>query len=1293
MKKALFLSLFFAVAMLFAQEWDFRDGNLNAFRAENFQSYDLVPEKGFVGVGKVNAYFLTPWPLDLPAADFKFLEIGLISDETRLPVYFSRTDKQMDESTRYDAPLHRDNHRVLIDLTKNPEWRGTITNVRFDVSLADGHKCNIRYIRFLAEEPVYADTGILPNGDFSAYGENWSGDVTYSSRGALIAPNGTLHSAPVEMPVVGKYLWLLNGDESLETTLEYLDILGNSIGKEPATMEQMASLRPPRLAASIRLHIHNTSDSPALLERALFDIVYGDLSLTEAKALLAEGKSLSSAPGITNSFLGNWIWLKSLGEELNTAAVFQKTFRINDLADIAQAKIHITADNEWSAYLNGKPITASNYNNWNYSDSINLMPMLKEGKNTLLVRVFNEDGPGGVLADIVLKSKDARYSVFSTDNSWTASPVDPENRNWKNARPSQPITILIPNGAQPWGPRCHGEPSTLSAKLLGFEMPETFDENTTWAPKMSLLPQGEGTQNDDLDFSIRFKNDKYNFLVLETLVPGGTLEAKDPFDLNLAPANFQYFPEGTYDVVIRLNDVPLEAPKGLKVTVKRTPAATLGIPTARIVDKESVPQIELNGTERATLTHYLIDQGEADHHYREMKLAFDNGVPAEWLHHIVEFDENGDPDFTNIDNQCTSVLTRDPQVQLVLITALDCVRNTTMTKFFQENPDTLVETADGRHEVRNYSDNYQKSPSMASEKWLAEGDRILTLLIQHLNAMPYGRRVAGILPSSGITWEWMYWGSQREGEFVDYSVAFRQAFVRFAQEKYGTIEKANQAWNKSFASFDEIVEKNLLPTPDERMDEGSDLSLRLPAQSQYVMDYNRCLAVVTSDAIKHFCHTVKTASQGKLLAGAYYGYYNQIAHSRWAQNCGHWALSRVLACPDVDFLHAPTTYNERQPGAPGGFMIPDSSAHLAGKVFVTESDIRTSHSGQMAFGGCKNLSETAGVYFREAAACLTHNVGMRYYDFSNGWTFRDPRYGQMANAIAKAQQTVLEAKPLIDDPANAIATVISENAMETTTYKGRQNIFGVINQYSQLPRSGIAFDNYLTPGLENIPLAHKLWFFECPYSLSEKDFQYIQEKILVPGNTVIFAMGADVVQQDHFSTEHMELLTEMTFQIHEKYDLKNWPTLTQEGQEILGNPADITIGLHDPFAPLFIPQEDNGTQILARDPNGTPVMAQRMVNGCRVIFCATPFLKGTWLRAIAQQTGLHCYNETDGDVTWASGDVIGIHSVSEGTRTVHTLHPNGTALDLIHGTEYPLINGTFQYDAQALSTALFLIKQ
>ncbi len=1288
-----FLLLLLSLSLA-GQQWDFRQsGSLLGFRPLNFISCEAVPGQGLRCVGHSNAYLFTPPELALRAEDYDYLVIDYQGDAPAFPIYFSRNGAPPSEETRLNGRPVPGRRQHIYPLLGHPQWKDTITLLRFDVVLTEGGQADVRRIRLVKELPVDLDGAQIPNGDFSQGSEGWEGDTaSISPLQATLPPGATLLSPWGEVPYTGRYLLDAEFDGAPQATLECRDILGNPL--ESLEVSLPCTFTSAAMAAEVRVKFVNPTQEPVHLKRVSLLGIPADMSLETALQEFHNGRPLSSSQGNVPLFSGSWLWEESLVDLPQRTALFLREFVLEDPASLASAFLYLTADNEGEAALNGTPLPLPFRGNWKRSDAVSLLPLLKPGLNRLLVKVYNGDGDAGLLAEIHLEKKDGSRQRIVTDGQWRVCPLPAgQEGTWMDLTPGQAPLLQGKNGVSPWGPISYLPPITRELTLTGLDLPRSLPEGGTWTPAPVLKLQGQGTVGQSCDFSLRLQDGVHDFLAINTLIPAEALEGKDSLPLEVSPVHLELLPPGTYQAVATINQVPIPLEGNRTLVIPTAPEASQDLlPTARLVDTQGVPQLLIDGKERASLTQYLIDMEEGDNHYREIKHSADNGIPGLWLHLRLPLDQDGNPVFTNLDNICTSTLLRNPQVHLVIIAGLDPMRHPSMLPHLQKDPRTLVETADGSHAVRNYSEAKQVSPSLASPQWLAFGDRILRQIVEHVRTMPYGKRVVALLPSSGITWEWMYWGCQRDGEFVDYSLGFREAFVRFAQRKYGDVAKANLAWGTTFASYQEILDnREALPMPSRRMDLGNTDFLRIPSRTQMVMDFNRCMAEVVAEAIIHLCGTVKEASQGKLLSGAYYGYLNLITGGRWAQNSGHWAISKTLASPNVDLFHAPTTYNDRGPGGAAGFMVPDGSIRRAGKVFVTESDIRTLHSGAgRDLGGCLTLAESKAVLIREVAACLSHSVAMRYYDFSQGWVFKDPRLAQLAGRLSQAEQAVAAAKPSLDNPAQAMAIVISENAMEHIPYGSSVNTFALTHQYEELPRSGVAFTDYVIPDIRQIPLEHKFWFFQNPYKLSPQEVAHIQEKILVPGNTVLFALGADVVRRDGFSTETLEKLTGMAFRIDRGNASAPTAALTPEGEALLDHPLEKNYPHSLSLTPVFRPV-DGGT-VLARDEQGNPVLAQGEVNGCRVLFTALPRIPASWLRALAKQTGLHCYNDTPRDITWAAGNVMGFHFPKGGPRILHAPVPGGVARELLTGKEYPIQDGDFPYEAQEGSSALFLVQ-
>ncbi len=1296
MKRSLTLLLLcLAAALLPALEWDFTNGDLHGFRTLNFEKSEMVPGEGFHGTSHQAAYLMTPEGFLLQAADYAFLAVEFEGDAPDFPIYFSHPGIAMSEQTRLDC-TEKQGAMLLYDLGQCPEWRGAIDCLRFDMVLqAAGPEGTMRAIRLLQEKPSSLDGVQIPDGNFLQSGRGWSGDASYSYLQASLPAGGAAIAPRTEITLTGAYLLDWEADGALQAELVYEDILGQEIGRDTAGPQDHTRLLPPRLTAYARITIRNPGDAAVTLKRVSLLPIAFELDAESAHRNFLSGYGKGFGQGLVRQLLGYWLWNAELGEKPRAQCVFEKEFDLENASALKSAIFYFTADNEVEALVNGTRLKTVCQDVWIKADAVDVKALLHDGRNALRLKVLNSDGPGGAIADLVLTYADGSQKRVVTDNTWRCQPLSTAQAKsaWAEIPATQEVQVLGVNGTPPWQLIIPNGTNVLNVSLEGLSLPAE-PTGDPWSPDNArLVPRGECLQTDDADFAVRLSDGAHDYLLLNTLIPAGTLDNATEIPLDLAPADLSLLPPGVYRATATLGGNPLPFDGNDTLTVHPTPenSPEHALPFVSLVNQETVPRLEINGSEQASLIQYLIDMNDEDNNYREIKLAADNDVPGLWLHYIIPVDAQGKIDFTTLDNVCTSALLRNPEIHLVVIAGLDPMRSPTLLPLLEAKPESLVVTADGAHKVINYGAEAQTSPSMASPIWLDLADDLLEQIAEHLDKMPYGKRVVALLPSSGITWEWMYWGCQNPKEFVDYSVAFRQAFVRYAQAKYGTIQKANAAWKTAFASFQEIVDTNALPRPDARKDHDSQKFLRLSSETQMVMDFNRCLAEVVSDTIVHLCTTVKNATGGRLLTGAYYGYLNEITTGYWSQNSGHWALRKILDSPVVDLLHAPSAYMNRGPGGPGGFMIPVASARQAKKVFTTEADIRTLHSGAgAAFGGCHTLGESAAVLAREMAASLAHGVALRYYDFSNGWVFRDLRLAQLAQRLSEAEETIAQASPKLVDPANSMAIIVSQDAMERVTYNSMAHVHALSQQRTEIGHTGVAHENYIMPGLEQIPLEHKLWFFQNPLSLSEKEIAYLQEKILVPGNTVIFGMAID---PDHggasFSTETLEKLTGMPFDVDMRGCQKPMPVLTAQGAENLGDNA-VNVGCASfQMIPVFRPA--NNATILAVDGDGLPVMAESTVNGCRVIFSALPPLRASWLRALAIQAGLHCYDNHDADSIWAAGNVLGIHFAGGGERTLRVLEKEGVAKELLSGREFPVQDGQFAYHAQPMSTAIFLV--
>ena len=140
-----------------------------------------------------------------------------------------------------------------------------------------------------------------------------------------------------------------------------------------------------------------------------------------------------------------WIWTP----EGNPAAsaepctrYFQRTFRIEGGREIASARLEATADNAFTASLNGKRVLTGN--NFHRVEKAAVAEVLHSGENVLNIEAVNEGdaaNPAGLIAALRIKFKDGEEETIPTDSTWKAGKSVGQ---WTAAKD------LGPMGMDPW---------------------------------------------------------------------------------------------------------------------------------------------------------------------------------------------------------------------------------------------------------------------------------------------------------------------------------------------------------------------------------------------------------------------------------------------------------------------------------------------------------------------------------------------------------------------------------------------------------------------------------------------------------------------------------------------------------------------------------------------------------------------------------------------------------------------------------------------------------------------------
>jgi len=326
----------------------------------------------------------------------------------------------------------------------------------------------------------------------------------------------------------------------------------------------------------------------------------------------------------------------------------------------------------------------------------------------------------------------------------------------------------------------------------------------------------------------------------------------------------------------------------------------------------------------------------------------------------------------------------------------------------------------------------------SSPKWMADCRDVLKQIISWLSDSAYAHALAGIHLAAGGTEEWVYHYYDR---FEDNSSHRVTAFRKWMIARYGS-----------------DAGEGALP---------ADINPDAPFTGA-VTDTLEFHASELADRIDELARTVKEASSGRLLTGAFYGYHYFITDPRK----GHNALGRLLESPHLDYLASPNAY-DRQPGLDWPPMAAADSVRLHGKLWMAEHDTRTFRTtllNDVAGDICPEGAYSEGVWIGPASSCvsamllrtnaarmLTNRYGGWWFDMWGGWfdDFALLREIEVCQKLAAAS-----AEPSGAFPEPEVCVIADEKLLFHDNSYGALTA-RIINQRQALAKAGTPYKLFL----------------------------------------------------------------------------------------------------------------------------------------------------------------------------------------------------------------------------------------
>jgi hypothetical protein len=562
------------------------------------------------------------------------------------------------------------------------------------------------------------------------------------------------------------------------------------------------------------------------------------------------------------------------------------------------------------------------------------------------------------------------------------------------------------------------------------------------------------------------------------------------------------------------------------------------------------------------------------------------------------------------------------------------------------------------------------TPSYASKVWLRDASAFIRTLIAYIHEHGLAEHILGYLICGGDSAEWVKVGPMEDWA-GDFSAPMQEEFRTWLRAKYKTNEALRAAWADPQASLEQPY---LVPTPEEQA--ATDLFLfKDPRQRRKAIDHFQCLADLVAADIDTLCGVAKEACGRRHLAGAFYGYVQEIVwnngffgqrladadveHAAGARS-GHAGLHRVLASPNVDFLSSPYSYGFRGVGGEGAFMSPQESVRRAGKLWVSEEDMRTHLWPPNSFyGQTRNTRETIEVLKRQFANLFTHGAGAWWCDWgkSTGGAYAEPEVMQV---FKRALEIGQHAVKLPDRTSAAEVAIVIDS--ESSFYRSTLNNFDMPswrNHAWGIVRMGAPVDVILLSDLlQDRARDYKFYFFVNTLHFSRADREKVKQVLRRDGKLALWVYAPGFVEDD-LAVEHCHDLTG----IHLRMTPRQWGAhcyISNFEHPITASlPTSTFWGTDMRLGPLFTVDDPNVTTlgtVVINQGRCEPGFVLHEGNGWASAYSAAPNLPPDVLRELARYAGVHIYSESE-DVFYADRSFVALHTVRAGEKHIRLPHP------------------------------------
>lgn len=951
-----------------------------------------------------------------------------------------------------------------------------------------------------------------------------------------------------------------------------------------------------------------------------------------------------------------WIQPETRTSGKGASTVFRRSFDLEALPFRANAIV--TGQPAVEAFVNG--VSLGRMSGWMKPEVYDATLFLKVGRNEVEIRTEGEGSVTAVHAELVLWKDKLNFTKIVTDKTWTVS-AGGKDVAVKYA-PS-----LTPTAGPAWGPLryVYGGP-VPDVSLVGCEAPKAAVCGSRL--DVRLLFSGDPVEFGAKDVELCLMKDGVPRLCLPEEGRDG---ARWSFSIPRVP---EWLGAGEFGLAWRRSRTSEKWHASGVVAITGGQVKPSG---ASVVRNAGIPWLAVDGKPISMLggkSRYpqFIDEEIAAWSKAGVNLQiFDYLASRDWV------EKAGRSGFKNLDEQAFALLNACPDAK-ILIYACVVPPQWWLKANSQEEiayADPIPEADKEEHPLRRL-----RNVSMASEKYRVDGAKFLSDMVKHIVDSPYGSRVVGVAVVGGRTTEWLHWGSSSPmPKFSDYSPCMRKRFEAYLRRKYDNdVRLLRKAWSQEGVSFESAAP----PSKEEWLEKTDTSPFRV---NQRQADYLDLHSDVVADTIGVFAKAVKSASNGRMLSGAFYGYLLYLPRHTYMPMTGHLATKRLLENPDIDILVSPQNYNLRGPSGDAFPMDCLASVRLHGKVWLTEADTRTHlavESQMEKSDRCLTPEASVNVIRRDALASLSQGVGMYWY--SIGQPTRVWFTGELIGSEMKWAQSLFAAAAANPPKAPAsmprLSVFVDEDSCKYLSPSS--NILRPLLHeqiQTRMGKLGVPWDCYLSSDLPAVAESCDVLVFANQFTASPS-FRALAGKLRAGGKSMVWLYAPGFVDSAA-DPEAMSKLTGMA--LSRRAPGSSLDVTLSNGVKI---PASKDLAGIISFAAI-----DPDMEVLGRYDDGSAAIAIKRSGGASV-FVGTPFLSPEGWAPILKSLGFRPVSE-DGDIVYATNDWICVHGASEGDRTLKMPMGWGEVSELFSKKIYPVKDGDLKFHVEKGKTYLFTPKR